>query len=136
MTNPTIQKFDTKTQKSMSFEVEEVSPGVYSEIVSLPTSQSLTMATALITPDADLTQMITVATPGTPVQGPNKTNPGGWMLSTINGTGYFMFHGQVKTTKGYPIPAGTQFPLIVSNLNTIDFDADSAGTKIIAAKIS
>ena len=59
-----------------------------------------------VTADADLTQLITVTTAGTPVQGPNKSNPGGWVLKANadnTDTVYFMFHGQTKAAKGFPL---------------------------------
>ena len=57
----------------------------------------------LVTADADVTQHIVVTTAGTPVQGPAKTNPGGWMIgnyATNTTIVYFMYHGQTNANKG------------------------------------
>lgn len=94
-------------------------------------------ALVLVTADADLTQVITVTTAGTPVQGPNVTNPGGWVIKASpanTGTGYFMFHGQTKAAKGFPLAAGDPYPLMVANLSDIDFDVDTSGDKFHASK--
>ena len=95
-------------------------------------------APVMVTADADLTQVITVTTAGTPVQGPAKSNPSGWYIkaATANtGVMYFMFHGQTAVAKGFPLSAGQLFVIPVTNLSDIDFDASVNGEKIIAAKV-
>lgn len=93
----------------------------------------------LVTADADLTQLITVATSGTPVQGPAKTNAGGWWI-TADPTNLkpirFMFHGQTAAAKGFPLDAGDKMFLPVSSLASVDFDVDSGGngSKVWACK--
>lgn len=92
----------------------------------------------MVTADADLTQIITVTTVGTPVQGPAVTNPGGWILkaSPANvGSVWFFFHGQTKALKGFPLGVGESTVISVENLSSYDFDADTAGNKIHAAKL-
>lgn len=93
----------------------------------------------LVTADADITQLITVTTAGTPVQGPNKTNPGGWILKvspTNTVPMRFMFHGQTASAKGYPMSSGEWMYIPISNLSDLDFDADTGGngSKIWACK--
>lgn len=91
----------------------------------------------LVTADADITQLITVANAGTPVQGPDKTNAGGWFIKAEvanTGTIYWMFHGQTKATKGYPLSAGDADFVPVSDLNSIDFDSSVSGEKVWAHK--
>lgn len=95
-------------------------------------------APVLVTADADLTQIITVTSAGTPVQGPDKDNPNGWGVkaSPANaGTVYFFFWGQTKAGKGFPLAPGDPFPVPVRNLNELGFDADNNGDKVHAAKL-
>ena len=92
-----------------------------------------------ITADADLTQLITVTAAGTPVQGPDKSNPGGWMLKanpSNTGSVWVMFHGQTKAAKGFPLEVGGN-PICVPvvNLSGLDFDADTSGGKVHAIKL-
>ena len=90
------------------------------------------------TTDADITQLITVTTAGTPVQGPDKSNISGWMIKadpTNVGNVWFMFHGQTKAAKGFPVAVGEAAPLYTQNLSSIDFDADTNGNKIRALKV-
>lgn len=91
-----------------------------------------------VTADADLTQIITVTTVGTSVQGPAVTNPGGWILkaSPANvGSVWFFFHGQTKALKGFPLAVGESMMVPVESLADLDFDADTNGNKIHAAKL-
>jgi len=95
-------------------------------------------AYVMVTPTVDLTQIITVTTAGTPVQGPNVDNPNGWLLKAgadNTDTVYFMFYGQTKSTKGFPLNAGEAIILPVRNLSSLGFDADVSGEKIHAAKL-
>lgn len=95
-------------------------------------------APVLVTADANLTQLITVTTAGTPVQGPDATNPGGWVLKAHadnTDTVYFMFWGQTKAAKGFPLNPGEAMIVPVSNLSTLGFDADVDGEKLHAAKL-
>jgi hypothetical protein len=100
-----------------------------------------TLAEALlVSADADITQLITVAVAGgTPaVQGPDKSNPGGWILKADpNNTGsvWFFFHGQTKDLKGFPLGIGEAAFVMVENLSSLDFDADANGAKIHALKV-
>jgi len=90
------------------------------------------------TVDADFTQLITVTTSGVPVQGPNKSNPGGWFLkANPNNTGnvWYMYHGQTKVLKGFPLSAGDLSIANVLNLNMLDFDSDYSAGKIHASKL-
>ena len=92
----------------------------------------------VVDPDANLTQLVTVTTAGTPVQGPDKSNPGGWMLKADpanTGSVWFMFHGQTKATKGFPLEVGEVMIVPVENLSDLDFDADTSGGKIRALKM-
>ena len=92
----------------------------------------------LINVDADFTQLITVAAAGTPVQGPAKSNAGGWMLKSDpdnTDTVWFMFHGETKATKGFPLNVGEAMVVVVEDLSSLDFDADVNGNKIRAVKI-
>ena len=94
-------------------------------------------APVMVTADADLTQVITVTTTGTPVQGPNKSNPSGWYIkaATANtGVMYFMFHGQTAAAKGFPLSAGQVMFLPVANLSGLDFDATVNGEKVVCSK--
>jgi hypothetical protein len=100
----------------------------YAEVVAAP----------LITADADMTQLVTVTTAGTPVQGPDKSNAGGWAVKADpanTGYIYFMFHGQSAATKGFPLSAGQTFILPVLNLSAVDFDASVNGEKVWLAKL-
>jgi hypothetical protein len=93
---------------------------------------------AMVTVDADLTQKITVTAAGTPVQGPAKINPNGWLiraLPTNTGYCYVMFHGQTKANKGFPFDYSTGGVPPVKNLSDLDFDADANGSVIIAIKL-
>lgn len=92
----------------------------------------------LVTADADLTQLITVTTAGTPVQGPAKTNPGGWMVKSDpdnTGSVWFMYHGQTKALKGFPLGVGESMVVPVESLAALDFDADTSGDKVHATKL-
>jgi hypothetical protein len=94
--------------------------------------------TPSVTADADLTQTITVTTAGTPVQGPDKSNPGGWMLKanpSNTGSVWVMFHGQTKAAKGFPLEVGNPICAPVLNLSSLDFDADTSGGKVHAIKL-
>lgn len=96
------------------------------------------VASVMVTADADLTQIITVTTAGTPAQGPAVTNPGGWILKanpSNTGSVWFMFHGQTKAAKGFPIGVGESAIPPVESLSDLDFDADTSGGKIHAAKL-
>lgn len=127
----TVSVFDTKTQKPIDVLYVKNADGSYS-----PVQQLASMA--FITPDADMTQLITVVTAGTPVQGPDKVSEGIWLVKADpanTGTVYFMFHGQTKATKGFPLSAGEDEYVLVSNLNSLDFDASVNGMKIWALKI-
>lgn len=91
-----------------------------------------------VTASADLTQLITVTAAGTPVQGPAVTNPGGWVLKSDpanTGSVWFMFHGQTKALKGFPLAVGESMIVPVESLADLDFDADTNGNKIHAAKL-
>jgi hypothetical protein len=101
-------------------------------------TDALPVRIVLVAADADITQLITVTTAGTPAQGPNKANPGGWMLKASadnTDTVYFMFHGQTKAARGFPLDKGESMIVPVSNLSSLDFDADVNGEKIHAAKM-
>jgi hypothetical protein len=90
-----------------------------------------------ITVDADITQKIIVTTAGSPVQGPSKTNDGGWILkaSPLNsGVARYMFHGQSASNKGFPLSSGDICLFNGSNLSQLDFDADTDGSIIWATK--
>ena len=94
-------------------------------------------APVMVTADVDITQKIVVTTAGTPVQGPDKTNAGGWWVKagTINtGVMYFMFHGQTAANKGFPLSAGQVMFLPVANLSGLDFDATVNGEKVVCSK--
>ena len=114
------------------------------EVNSLPpipagTNTIGNVGAVLVTTDADITQLVTVTTAGTPVQGPNKSNPGGWVLkaSPTNVVAVrFMFHGQLAAAKGFPLSVGESMYIPVANLSDLDFDADSGGngSKIWAIK--
>lgn len=102
--------------------------GAYADIV-IPGS---------VVADADYTQLITVTTAGTPVQGPAKTNPSGWLLKADPanaGSVWFMFHGQTKAAKGFPLGVGESMLTQIEDLSTLDFDADNNGGKLHAVKI-
>ena len=102
-----------------------------------PLKISGSVATVIVTPDADLTQLITVTTAGTPVQGPNKTNPGGWVIKaklTNTGTMYLMYHGQTAANKGFGLNSGEWMFIPIVNLSDLDFDATINGEKVIALK--
>jgi len=108
--------------------------GAYVEEVSIAEGA---MTMPVITADADMTQLVTVTTAGTPVQGPNKANPGGWYVKAAvanTGTVYFMFHGQTAAAKGFPLSAGQTWVLPVVNLSSCDFDASVSGEKLHFAK--
>ena len=88
--------------------------------------------------DANLTQLITVTTAGTPVQGPDVSSPGRWTLKADpanTGNVWFMFWGQTAEAKGFPLAAGEPMLLAVENLSDIGFDADTSGDKIRAVKM-
>jgi hypothetical protein len=108
---------------------QDLGDGVnYAEVVASP----------LVTATADLTQLVTVTTAGTPVQGPDKENASGWAVKADpSNTGYiyFMFHGQTAATKGFPLSAGQTFVLPVLNLSAVDFDASVNGQKVWFAKL-
>jgi hypothetical protein len=90
------------------------------------------------TVDADFTQLITVTTSGVPVQGPNKESSGGWFLKadpTNTGNVWYMYHGQTKALKGFPLGVGETGIADVLNLNMLDFDSDYNAGKIHASKI-
>ena len=92
----------------------------------------------IVDADADLTQLITVATAGTPVQGPDVSTPGGWMLKadpTNTGNVWFMFWGQTASAKGFPLAVGEVMLAAVENLSDLGFDADASGNKIRAIKV-
>ena len=92
---------------------------------------------ALVSADSDLTQLVTVTTAGTPVQGPAKTNGSGWYLKALvtnAGTMYFMFWGQTAAAKGFPLSAGDLIYVPVSNLSSLGFDATVNGEKVICTK--
>lgn len=92
----------------------------------------------LITADADMTQLVTVTTAGTPVQGPDKNNAGGWAVKADpanTGYIYFMFHGQTAAAKGFPLSAGQTFVLPILNLSSVDFDASVNAQKVWLAKL-
>ena len=92
----------------------------------------------LVAADADLTQIITVTTAGTVVQGPAKTNPGGWVIKanpTNTGNVWFMYHGQSKASKGFPLGIGDSMIVPIESLADLDFDADNNGGKIHASKL-
>jgi hypothetical protein len=88
----------------------------------------------MFTPDLDMTQLVTVVTAGTPVQGPDKSNPNGWWLRidpANTGIISIMFHGQTKATKGFPLDSGQPLiPLNIKNLSSIDFDASVNNQKV------
>lgn len=91
-----------------------------------------------MTSDAGLTQVITVPTAGTPVQGPAVSNPAGWWIKAApgnTGTVFFMFFGQTSAAKGFPLSAGQTVAVQVANLAAIGFDASVSGEKIHACKI-
>jgi hypothetical protein len=90
----------------------------------------------LVMADAGITQMITVTTAGTPVQGPDVTNPGGWVIigaGANTGKAYWMFHGQTTANKGFPITQA--LPIPVENLSSLDFDVSVNGEKVVAYKL-
>jgi hypothetical protein len=89
----------------------------------------------LPTADLDLTQKIVVTTAGTPVQGPDKTNAGGWLLyAKSTGPSWWMFHGQTAANKGVPISAsGSWCP--VADLNLIDVDSTTNSDIVMASKV-
>jgi len=125
MSAKNLRGYDAQGGEAVSVRAIDNGDGTFSPAVSVN----------LITPDADITQLITVATSGSPVQGPAKTNPGGWYLApgtTNTGAVYFMYHGQTKATKGMPIAQLTPVP--VSDLSSLDFDADTSGNIILASK--
>jgi hypothetical protein len=97
-----------------------------------------TLAESLLVPaDADITQLITVAVAGTPEQGPDKSNPGGWILKadpSNSGSVWLFGHGQSKALKGFPLGVGEAVFVMVENLNSLDFDADTNGAKIHVLK--
>ena len=113
------------------------------DVVTLPSLPAGTnnigkVNSVMITPDADLTQVVTVTTAGTPVQGPAKSNPGGWMAKSDpanTGSVWFMFHGQTKANKGFPLGIGEVMPIHVESLADLDFDADTNGNKIRILKL-
>ena len=89
------------------------------------------------TPNADLTQIITVATAGSPQQGPDKASANGWFLtpgSANTGVAYWMYHGQTAAAKGFPMAVGGLFYVNVQNLNSLDFDVTTSGNTILASK--
>jgi hypothetical protein len=93
--------------------------------------------TVLAAADADLTQLITVTTSGVAVQGPDKTNIGGWILKADpnnSGNVWYMYHGQTKALKGFPLAVGESTYASILNLDSLDFDSDANGGKIHAAK--
>lgn len=95
-------------------------------------------APVLVTPDAGLTQIITVTSAGTPVPGPDVDNPNGWILKASpdnTDTVWYMFLGQTKAAKGFPLNAGEAMIVPARNLNQLSFDADVSGEKIHAAKL-
>lgn len=97
-----------------------------------------TVRPELITVDGDLVQTITVVTSGSLIQGPNVSNPSGWMAKADpdnTDTVWIIPHGYTKTLKGFPLNVGEAIPLQVSNLNSLDFDADANGNKIRLIKL-
>lgn len=107
---------------------------------ALPAGSNLIgkISSVMVTASADLTQLITVTTAGTPVQGPAVTNPGGWILKADpanSGSAWFMFHGQTKALKGFPLGVGESMMVPVESLADLDFDADTNGNKVHAAKL-
>ena len=95
------------------------------------------MINSLPAPDQDLTQIIVVTTAGTPVQGPDVSDILGWYLkASVENTGiiYFMYHGQTKANKGFPLSPGDMIFVPVENLNSLDFDSSVNGEKIHASK--
>lgn len=95
-------------------------------------------APVLVTADADLTHIITVTSAGTPEAGPDKENPNGWILKANpdnTDTVWYMFAGQTKAAKGFPLNAGEAMIVPVRNLNQLSFDADVSGDKVHAAKL-
>jgi len=114
------------------------SPAV--QIVGNPNvTVSGSVASISVTADADITQLIFVSASATPVQGPNKSNPSGWIISAApnnSGNMYIMYHGQTVALKGYPFSYGTQILVNVQNLSSFDFGSDNAtGGSAIALKV-
>ncbi len=79
--------------------------------------------------------LITVATAGTAVQGPNVTNLGGfWVKAHPNNTDTVWVGndgaGDVANTNGFPLNPGEAILISVTNLNSLWFDADVSGEKL------
>jgi hypothetical protein len=92
---------------------------------------------ALVAADANFTQIVTISGSAN-VQGPNVSNPGGWVarpLSTNTGDVYYMFHGLTKAAAGFPISVGGSMLLRIFNLSALDFNTDTAGNKIAFSKV-
>jgi hypothetical protein len=83
--------------------------------------------------DTTFSGQVTVATAGTPVQGPNKAGSRGFMitpLSTNTGVSWVFPWGSTKTLKGFPIAIGSNVVLNVANLNQVGFDVDTSGNAV------
>jgi hypothetical protein len=103
---------------------------------SLTVDGVVVVSGTFITPDANLTQLVTVTTSGVPVQGPNvDSTKEGWVLKanpTNSGNVWYMYHGQTKTLKGFPLSVGEAMYVPIKNLSSLDFDSDYSSGKIHA----
>ena len=81
---------------------------------------------------------VTITTSGTPVQGPDVSNPRGFVITpytTNSGYTWIIPHAGSKSTQGYPIPVGVQSFLNVYDLNQVDFDADANANIVCWLKV-
>jgi len=90
----------------------------------------------LVVPSSDFTGIITVATAGTEVQGPDISAPNGFYIcghpsNTQNV--WIMPHGEAKTS-GYCLDAMQSILVRVACLYSLDFDADVNGEKLCYIK--
>lgn len=88
---------------------------------------------SLVVPSSDFTGIITVATAGTEVQGPDVSGPNGFYLcghplNTQNA--YVLPYGQQSSDVGFALDALQQVLVRVANLSSLAFDADVSGEKL------
>jgi len=101
-------------------------------------SRKTLVQNSMVSVDLTFSGQIVVAHAGTPVQGPNFSNPNGWLVCPKYGNaGYSWISWQSAFAKDYGICMGVgQFiTLHVANLNNLWFDVDTDGNAICFMKL-